>query len=164
MAKAFGARFVTLVGATPERLEVGAGLGADLTIDVRDGDVATALARHGPSALPSVILEATGNPASIVQAVKTVAPGGRIVLQGIFSGQQLDGLDLDRIVIGEVTLHGALGSPGVWPYVIRLVESGQIDPGALVTAALPLGSYHRVLERVKNRTGIKTIIRADAYA
>jgi 2-desacetyl-2-hydroxyethyl bacteriochlorophyllide A dehydrogenase len=161
MAKAFGARSVTLVGATPERLEVGARLGADVIVNVREESASAALARHGQGSLPAVILEATGNPASIVEAVNALAPGGRIVLQGIFAGQKLDGLDLDRIVVGEITVRGALGSPGVWADVIRLIASGRVDPGALVTEVLGLRDYHGAIERVKRRSGIKTIVKAD---
>lgn len=161
MAKAFGARSVALVGATAERLALGAKLGADVIVNVREESASVALTRHGHEALPSVILEATGNPASIVEAVNAIAPGGRIVLQGIFAGQKLDGLDLDRIVVNEVTVQGALGSPGVWPDVIRLIESGRINPGVLVTEVLGLGDYHGAIERVKRRSGIKTIVRAE---
>lgn len=162
MVKAFGARSVALVGATAERLAIGAKLGADVIVNVREERASAALARHGDGTLPSVILEATGNPASIVEAVGATAPGGRIVLQGIFAGQKLDGLDLDRIVVGEVTLQGALGSPGVWPDVIRLIEAGRVDPGVVVTEVLGLRDYHGAIERVKRRSGIKTIVRAEA--
>jgi L-iditol 2-dehydrogenase len=162
MAKAFGARSVTLVGATSERLAIGARLGADAIVDAREESASAVLARATHGAPPSVVLEATGNPESIVEAVNATAPGGRIVLQGIFAGEKLDGLDLDRIVVGEITLQGALGSPSVWPDVIRLIESGRVDPGVLVTNQLELADYHRAIEQVRQRNGIKTIVRTDA--
>jgi 2-desacetyl-2-hydroxyethyl bacteriochlorophyllide A dehydrogenase len=161
MVKAFGARSVTLVGASAERLAMGARLGAHALINVREESASAALTRVTHGALPSVILEATGNPTSIVEAVNAAAPGGRVVLQGIFAGQKLDGLDLDRVVVGEITLQGALGSPGVWPDVIRLIESGRVDPGILVTDQLELTDYHLAIEQVRRRGGIKTIVRAD---
>ena len=162
MVKAFGARSVTVVGATPQRLALASSLGADAVINVREENAAAALAREGHGQLPSVIIEATGNPQSIIEAVNAVEPGGRIVLQGIFAGQKLNGLDLDRVVVGEVTLQGALGSPGVWPDVIRLIESGRVNPGSLVTDVLGLGDYRGAIEKVKERSGIKTIVRAHA--
>lgn len=162
MAKAFGARSVALVGATPERLAIGAKLGAQAVINAREESASGALGRHLHGALPSVILEATGHPASIVEAVNAIAPGGKIVVQGIFAGQKLDGVDVDRIVVNDITLQGALGSPGVWPDVIRLIESGRINPGILVTETLGLGDYHGAIERVKHRSGIKTIVRPEA--
>jgi L-iditol 2-dehydrogenase len=160
MAKTFGARTVALVGASQRRLAKGAELGTDLIVDVTKEDVFQALDRHGLS--PSVILEATGHPASVAAAVRVIAPGGRLVLQGIFAGQKLDGLDLDRIVISEVTVQGALGSPGVWPDVIRLIESGRVNPGTLVSDALSLDQYSQAIERVSSRQGIKTIVVQEA--
>jgi L-iditol 2-dehydrogenase len=161
MVKAFGARSVALVGANVDRLTMGAKLGADVTINVTEESAATAFVRHGRCAQPSVIIEATGNPASVAQAIRVIAPGGRMVLQGIFAGRKLDGLDLDRIVTSEVSIQGALGSPGVWPDVIGLIESGRVNPGVLVTESLPLGRYHAAIERVKQRSGIKTIVMAE---
>jgi threonine dehydrogenase-like Zn-dependent dehydrogenase len=155
------ARSVNLVSASAERLAIGETLGADSIVNIRYKSPSEALARHGAVEAPSVIIEATGNPASITEAVNACAPGGRIILQGIFAGQKLNNLDLDRIVIGEVTLTGVLGSPGVWPDVIRLVESGRVNLGALVTHSLELDKYHSAIDQVKHRSGIKTIVRAD---
>ena len=83
------------------------------------------------------------------------------MLLGLFAGQRSKALDLDRLVIGEVRLRGALGSPGVWPDVIRLIESGRIDPRPLVSDTLPLAGFIDGIERVKARTGVKVMIRHD---
>jgi L-iditol 2-dehydrogenase len=64
-------------------------------------------------------------------------------------------------VIGEISLRGALGSPGVWPDVIRLIESGRVDPRPLVSDTLPLAGFAAGIERVKARTGVKVIVRHD---
>jgi threonine dehydrogenase-like Zn-dependent dehydrogenase len=158
MARAFGARSIAVVGASSERLAIAAKLGADMMVNVQEETAAAAFSRVG-SELPSVVIEATGNPKSIVDAVNTTAPGGRVVAMGIFAGQLLNGLNLDRIVVGEISLKGALGSPGVWPDVIRLIESQRIDPSVLVTDALQLDDYHQAISRVKQRSGVKNIVR-----
>jgi threonine dehydrogenase-like Zn-dependent dehydrogenase len=145
------------VGANPQRLALGEQLGADLIVDVSKEIASEAIARHGGA---SVVIEATGNPTALAEAMRATAPGGRIVLQGIFAGQKLDGFDLDRVVLNDMTIRGALGSPGVWPDVIRLIERGRIDPGRLVTHQLELMEYPRAIELVKQRRGVKTIVRA----
>jgi L-iditol 2-dehydrogenase len=159
MAKAFGARSVALVGATPERLEFGARLGADTLVNVHQQSPSMALCNQESGEAPSVILEATGNPEAIVEAVNSIAPGGRIIVLGLFAGQKLKGLDLDRIVVGDVRIEGALGSPGVWPDVIRLIENGRVDPSLLVTNELSADEYPRAIGNVKRGIGIKTIVR-----
>lgn len=160
MARAFSARTVTLVGATAERLAIGARLGATATINVNE-QRATAFLGDGKEIAPSVILEATGNPASVLEAVSSAAPGARVVLQGIFAGRRLNDLNIDQVVINEISIQGALGSPGLWPDVIRLIEGGGVDPALLVTEMLPLEQYHRAMEMVRKRRGIKTVILAE---
>ena len=105
-----------------------------------------------------MIIEATGNPAAVNQAVATVRPGGRIVLLGLFAGRKADGVDLDRIVTGDISLRGALGSPGIWPDVIALVESGRVDPAALVSDRLPLDAFERGIGMVAERAAVKVVV------
>jgi 2-desacetyl-2-hydroxyethyl bacteriochlorophyllide A dehydrogenase len=161
MARAFGAASVTIVGGTPHRLALARDLGVDATIDINQSqDIAAALARASGGA-PAVAIEATGNPAAVEAAIGAVATGGRVILLGLFAGQRAKALDLDRIVIGEISLSGALGSPGVWPDVIRLIESGRIDPRPLVSDRLPLARFADGITRVKARSGIKVMVRHD---
>jgi 2-desacetyl-2-hydroxyethyl bacteriochlorophyllide A dehydrogenase len=162
MAKAFGARSTSVVGATSHRLALAEKLGADAIVNTLSENPAAALARITGGARPSVVIEATGQPSAISDALKSTAPGGRVIAQGIFAGKTLSNLDLDHLVVDELTLKGTLGSPGVWPDVIRLVEDGRIDPSVLVTEVLELGDYTRAIESVKLRHGVKTIIRPNA--
>ena len=160
MARAFGAARITVVGATPHRLALARSLVADAIVDINETpDVPAALATKGSA--PSVAIEATGNPAAVETAVASVASGGRIVLLGLFAGKRSTGLDLDRVVIGDVSLRGALGSPGVWPDVIGLFERGVVDPRPLVSDTLPLAGFTDGIDRVKARAGLKVMIRHD---
>jgi L-iditol 2-dehydrogenase len=159
MAKACSARTVTLVGATADRLAIGATLGATATINANE-QRASAFLGDGKEIAPSVIVEATGNPASVLEAVSCAAPGARLVLQGIFAGRRLNDLNIDQVVINEISIQGALGSPGLWPDVIRLIEGGGVNPALLVTEMLPLDEYHRAMEMVRKRRGMKTVVLA----
>lgn len=161
MASAFGAARITVVGGTPHRLALARTLCADAVVNIHETpDIAAAL-RPGGRPPPGVAIEATGNPAAVEGAIASVATGGRIVCLGLFAGQRSKALDLDRLVIGEVRLRGALGSPGVWPDVIRLIESGRVDPRPLVSDTLPLAGFVEGIGRVKARTGVKVMIRHD---
>ncbi len=160
-ARAFGAASVVVVGGDRKRLDLAKALGADATVHAFEDDVPAALKSHGGGQLPNVILEASGNPAAINTALATAAPGARIVLQGLFGGKPVDGLCLDPVVTRELSLLGALGSPNLWPDTIRLVESGKVDPAALVTHELPLGDYGEAINLVKTRTATKVLLRPD---
>lgn len=158
VARAFGAAKIALIGATPHRLKLARRLGADRVIDCAAEDVAGALLEFGGGALPDAAIEATGNPDAASTAIRTVAPGGRVVLQGLFGGNPLNGFDLDQIVINDLTVKGALGSPNIWPDVIRLIESGRVNPLAIVSAELPLDRFADGIGAVTAREEIKIVV------
>lgn len=159
VAQAFGARKVALVGASDHRLAKARQLDADWVIDARTDDVIDVLMQAGSGVLPSVALEATGKPVAAHTALHCVSPGGRVVFQGLFAGQPLPNLDLDQIVINDLTVLGALGSPNIWPDVIALIESGKVDPAAIVSDELPLEQFSKGLEKARTGTGIKVLIK-----
>jgi len=161
VAIAFGAKKVAMVGASDHRLQKARELGANLVLDARTDDIAARLLNWGRGVLPEVAIEATGRPDAAYTALHSIKPGGRIVFQGLFAGQQLQGFDLDQLVINDLTVMGALASPNIWPDVIALVESGKVDPSAIVSHELALHEFDAGLDIAQNGTGIKVLIRQN---
>jgi len=159
VACAFGARRIAMVGGTPSRLALAEKTGATATVNFSSADNVLAEVREALGGAPSVVIEATGNPAAVATALAAVASGGRIVFLGIFAGQKASAVDLDRIVTGDISIRGALGSPGIWPDVIALIEGNRIDPGLLVSDVLPLSGFSDGIARVKARSGIKIVVK-----
>ncbi len=155
VARVYGAAKIAVVGATPDRLALARELGADAVIDANREDVAARLTEEGP---PDVSIEATGIPQAAAAAMQSTRPGGRVVLLGLFAGRLLNGFDLDQIVISDLTVRGAVGSPNIWPDTIRLIESGQVDPLKIVTHSVPLDAFREGLELVTTRAGIKVVV------
>jgi len=165
VAKAMGVRLVVVVGATPTRLEKAKELGADGVIDVtslQDKSPVDAIMAFGEGRLGDVVIEATGNPAAVPHALHSVKVGGRLTLLGVFSGKQAS-LDLDKIVIGDITVRGTIGSPGVWRETIELIESGRVKPAPIVSHTFTLAEYPKALDAVHRRLPgvIKAVIVQD---
>lgn len=158
VARAFGARKIAMVGMTPARLKVAEELGADLVIRADSDDIAAALAEGGDGALPDAAIEATGVPVAAATAMNTVSPGGRVVLLGICGGKPLPDFDIDHLVINDISVRGALGSPNIWPDVIAMIEGKRVDPTAIVTHTLPLDGFEAGLGLVTGREGIKVVV------
>lgn len=166
VARAAGAAAVALVGADDARLALGARLGAVAVIDARTcADIPAALCA-ALGAPPDVLLEASGAAAGVAAAIASAAPGALIVLQGLCGASAAAAaaagappFDLDRVVVNDLTLRGAVGSPGLWPAAIALLESGAVDAAALVTHVLPLADFARALELVRSRAAIKLLLR-----
>jgi L-iditol 2-dehydrogenase len=79
-----------------------------------------------------VVLEASGRPAVMAQALELVAFGGRVAYIGIDVGQEAPA-KLGLIQSKELRITGSIGSPGVWPETLRFLAHSGIDLTPLVT-------------------------------
>ena len=150
VAKTFGGGKVVVVGATPDRLAKASDLGADAIIDVNQDDVSQQLKNHGNGQLPNAIIEATGNPKAAEQALQVIRSDGRVTLLGLFAGQKAT-INLDLLVVNDITLRGRLGSPNIWQDVIQLVVDGRIDPADIISHHINLEDFSTGIDIVKHR-------------
>jgi 2-desacetyl-2-hydroxyethyl bacteriochlorophyllide A dehydrogenase len=103
------------------------------------------------------VVEASGSAGGRRDAVRRCDAGGVVALVG-FSGA-VGELDLDDVVVRDVTLRGSLGSPGVWPEVIRLLAAGAVRPSVLVTHEFPLEAAEEVFRlAAARRPGVRKIL------
>ncbi len=111
-ARQAGAGFVMVTGVGPRddrRLELAVGFGADLAVDVADGDPVKAL-RSATGGLADVVVDATAKAATAPgDALRLVRPGGTVVLAGTRGDPHAPGFDPDLIVYKEIRVLGALG-------------------------------------------------------
>ncbi|MDT5152435.1 MAG: L-iditol 2-dehydrogenase [Mycobacterium sp.] len=107
VAKALGASPVVLTGTRDNRLQIGRALGADHVINVRDEDAVEAV-RHitGGKGL-DYVLECSGAPDAVNQAVRMASRGGRICLAA-FPHQPVP-IDVAFIVRNNIYLYGIRG-------------------------------------------------------
>lgn len=164
IVRMFGARRVVVVGAADKRLQLARELGADAVIDARIEDVAARLRESCGGALPSVVFEASGSPEAIRTAMEVTAAGGRLILQGFCGGRRIDGFSVDPLIVKDLTVIGALGSPGIWPDIIRMIESRRIDPAKIVSDELPLSRFSEAIRRVESREAVKVVLRSNETA
>jgi L-iditol 2-dehydrogenase len=161
IARAFGARRIVGIGASDRRLAMAQSLGVHAVIDARSDDVIERLNDACGGTPPDVVFEASGNPSAIKTAISATAPGGRLILQGFCGHRRVDGLNFDPLIVKDVTIIGALGSPGAWPSTINLIESKRIDPSLIVTDELPIRSFAEAVRRLRTREAVKLVIRMD---
>ncbi|WP_127579479.1 zinc-dependent alcohol dehydrogenase [Paenibacillus koleovorans] len=154
MLKAFGVRRVVAFDSRPLRLDLARQLGADETVNV-----GTTMA-GGASAAGSIasaerepfdaVVEASGNRGAIERVLELCAPGSRLCLLGGCGGQKA-GMDIDTIIRYDMDLFGSLGSPSVWPAVVKLFESKTIDFGKLVSHRISMDGYKQALAIMEAR-------------
>lgn len=97
------------------------------------------------------VLEAAGTPSALASALDALRPGGRIVLIGL-TGEPTVPVAVDRLVVGDQTVQGSIGSPGVWPDVIALLATGAIRPSTIVTHTFGLEDFPKAVDLLRSNT------------
>jgi L-iditol 2-dehydrogenase len=104
-----------------------------------------------------VVLLCAGGAPALAFALRTVRPGGTVVVLGL-SGLPSVPVDMDSVVVRDLAVHGVLGSPHVWPDTIELVRSGRVRTEPLVSGVYALGSVAGALERLSEPGSLKVLI------
>jgi len=103
-------------------------------------------ARRSPAgALYTHVIEASGSVSGLTAAYERLAPGGRLVVVGL-TGEQTVPLPVDQIVVQDQELLGSLGSPGIWPEVLELLDTTALKPSELITDQFPLSDVDVAIE------------------
>jgi 2-desacetyl-2-hydroxyethyl bacteriochlorophyllide A dehydrogenase len=109
--------------------------------------------------LADVVIDATGNPASMAQSFARARFGGRIVWVGIVTGTVP--VDDPLFHHRELTLLASRNSAGHFPRLIRMIEEGAIDTSPWITHRISLDEVPARFEEVTQREGLKTVVEID---
>lgn len=145
-AKALGAVTV-VVEPVAYRQDAAKKLGADHVVAPEDIDSLLEKITQGRGA--NVVIEATGNPAAMARALEIAAFKGRIGYVGIDVGREAPA-KLGLIQSKELTIVGAIGSPGVWPDTLRFMANKGIDLSPLVTSHFPVDDAVSAIEAAQD--------------
>jgi L-iditol 2-dehydrogenase len=151
VAMALGASEVTVTDVSEHRLELARSLGVHTALDVST----TSLTQAGVRA--DVLLECSGRPAALGEAIGVVARAGRVVLVGM--GTDDARLPVSRIQEYELTVTGTFRYANTWPTAIALAASGQVALDPLVTGHYGLDDVEKALTATRSDPGaIKPVV------
>lgn len=146
--RALGGRAIA-IDVEDARLALAASLGAELTVNSAKVAAAAAVRAAVPEGA-AVVVQAVGGKAvapAMADAVRVVAPGGRIVFLGYERGQAFS-VDSAWCVTQEVAILGALSyTRRDLAEVTALVAAGAVRP--IVAATRPLGEANEALADVE---------------
>ncbi len=129
----------------PKRLALARELGADLAIDVTEGDAVNRVLGLTEGYGSDVYIEATGAGAGVSQGLQMIRKLGTFVEFSVHAGP----VAVDWSIIGDqkaLDIHGAHLGPYCYPLAIKYLRDGRIDGKKLVTHTLPLEEFERALE------------------
>lgn len=129
----------------PKRLELARKLGADLAIDVSQGDAVQQILDLTEGYGCDVYIEATGAGPAVLQGLQMIRRLGTFVEFSVHAKP----VAVDWSVIGDVkelNVHGAHLGAYSYPLAIEYLRTGVVDGAALVTHQLPLEQFRKGIE------------------
>ncbi len=148
VAKASGAGAVTQTGHRGVRLSLASKVGADNVVAVEEEDAVQKVMGITGGVGADVVFEASGSAAAIAQALDMAKRRGQVIL--IASPREPVKVDFRRILGKPLTLKGSIMSKWVdYETAIRLMSSGAVRAGPIVTHRLPLQAWEKAFNLIR---------------
>jgi len=140
-SKVHGAPEIIVTDVIDYRLEYAKKYGANHVINAAEEDVVDMIKDFTDGEGVDVVIDASGAPSAIRQAVDIVKPGGRVVLVG-YPREDVS-LPLAEVISKELTLQGIHRYANVYPAAIKAVSSGRAIVKPYVSHIYP---FEKILE------------------
>lgn len=159
VARSAGAGMVIVADLSPHRLAVARSLGADLCLNVRDGDpVAKILEAAGGTGV-DIAAEAVGIPETYAQCLSVVKRRGSVMALGNAAPEVA--LPLFRLVSWEISVIGCTGFSSLEiDQALGLMSTRRIDARQLITHRFALDEVQAAFETMADPSSdaIKTVL------
>jgi threonine 3-dehydrogenase len=156
IAKAAGAARVIASDVNDTRLALARQMGADDIVHPNEADAVVRAATGGLGV--DVVLEMSGVPAAIHQALKLVRVGGRVQMLGI-PAKPMEVDFATEVIFKGLTIYGVVGRRmyDTWLQMTRFLRSGQFDPTPVITHRFPLDAVDEAMRVIKSGEAGKVI-------
>src|SRR5262245_34579376 len=161
VAKALGAHPVILTGTRDNRLEIGRALGADHVVNVRREDAVETVRRLNGGKGVDYVLECSGAPTAVNDAVRMVNRGGKVCLAA-FPHEETP-VDVAHIVRNNIYLYGIRGEgKSATHRAEAFMSQKRFDATKIHTHTFPLEDLPTAIRYAKDRVedAIKVVVKA----
>jgi threonine dehydrogenase-like Zn-dependent dehydrogenase len=141
----------------PYRLELARQFGADVVIDVTQEDAVQKVRDLTEGYGCDVYIEASGNPAGVIQGLEMIRKLGTFVEFSVFN----EPVTVNWTIIGdtkELNIHGSHLGPGGYEPSIRALAERVVDVRPLLAESFPLTEFGRAMEAALSGDVLKTIV------
>jgi alcohol dehydrogenase len=135
---------VISIDLADSRLEAAKSFGADVTVNNLREDALEVVRSLTAGLGAHVAIEAVGTPATFELATTLIRPGGHVANIGVHGTPAM--LHLEDLWIRNVTITTGLVDASSTPTLLRLMASGQLDAGRLVTHHFELAQIEHAYE------------------
>jgi L-iditol 2-dehydrogenase len=152
VAKELGAEHVSLIGTRETRLKLGDVFGADLIVNCRETDAVQAVRAATGGLGADIVLECSGAPSAVDDALRMSKRAAQIVLVGFFD--QPVTADLNHAVMNGITLYSVRGEgSGSVSRAVSLASRGRLETETLITHHFPLDKVQEAYDTYAERRG-----------
>jgi L-iditol 2-dehydrogenase len=165
VAKALGAQPVFLTGTRDNRLRIGKELGADYVVNVTSVDPVEEIRRLNGGKGVDYVLECSGAPNAVNEAVRMVNRGGRVCLAA-FPGKPAE-VDVAHIVRNNIYLYGIRGEgKSATHRAEAFMAQKRFDATRVHTHTFALQDLPEALRYARERIedAIKVVVKTRGYA
>lgn len=139
---------VVMIDVDENRLQVARSFGATKSVNSGDGDAVQKVMNLTGGAGVDVAVEAVGIPATFDICQSILAPGGRLANVGVH-GKPVE-LHLETLWARNITLTTRLVDTVTTPMLLKVVRSGRLQPGKLVTHRFELADVMKAYDTFGN--------------
>ena len=161
-AKLYTPGKVVAIDLADSRLESARRFGADIAINNGREDAVAQIMELTGGLGADVAFEAVGVPQSFELATDLIRPGGRVANIGVHGKPAA--LHLEKLWIKDVTITTGLVDTFSIPQLLRLIESGRLDPSLFATHRFALGdtmSAYDTFADAANTNALKVVLQAS---
>jgi L-iditol 2-dehydrogenase len=156
-AKLYGVSEITGSEVVAERRDLAGVLGVDCVLDPSDATAFSQANAHHEGY--DIVVESSGNGTAIRNTVAMAKRGGRIVLIGLPSADEIP-LNVSQIIDGEMDVMGVFRYVNTYETAIRALASIPYDIRSIITHSFPLEQIQEALElsRTQKNSCVKVMI------
>jgi threonine 3-dehydrogenase len=156
ICRAAGASRIIATDINERRLALARTMGANDAVHPKDAERAVKQATAGLGV--DVVLEMSGVPSAVHQALALVRVGGRVQMLGIPAKPMEINL-ASEIIFKGITIYGVVGRKmyDTWIKMTQFLRSGQFDPTPVVTHRFPLEQFDDAIDAIKGGEAGKVI-------
>ncbi|OWO97486.1 hypothetical protein B2J93_9107 [Marssonina coronariae] len=108
-----------------------------------------------------IVVEATGSPKILEDAINYVRRGGTLVVYGVYSESARVSWPPSKIFGDEITILGSFSETYMFPAAIDYLDSGKVKVEGIVNKTYKLEQWGECLEDMRNKSAIKAAIVFD---
>lgn len=154
-----GASKVFVSEPQKEKRDLALGFGASRVIDPISEDLIDVVKKETDDRGVDVVIEAVGSGKTILQAVKVVSDGGKVLFFGVAPEDVLIDISPFEVYRRELTLLGSFVNPFTMDRAVSLISTRRINLYPLISEIIPLRDIEEGIEIASSGKAIRVIVR-----